>query len=166
MTFGRLAAYISVFFISLVPFLEVKAAFAFAATMKLSIPLTAVVAFISTSLAIVVFANIFVPIMDKLKSVKFIGFFAKKMEKQAQEKKQKLEAKQNKKLNSAKQFSKYLSVLLFVISPLPGSGIFLGTLICTFMGLEKKRSILTMICANFVCVLAYALVFAGVISLF
>jgi uncharacterized membrane protein len=208
-------AYLFVFLLSAIPLLEVKGGLALAASLNLSLPLAAVLAFLSTTIVTILLVNLFVPVLEYLKKTKLFKKFALKLEAKIAKQKEKFEArfakkqeKKNAKLelkqealnlqisnqnederkikkskhkklikknyklkkklvidkHKRNEFLKLMAVFAFVITPLPGSGVYGGSLLAAVLKLDKKKAICLLIVANAICTIIASLVVGGIIK--
>ena len=77
---------------------------------------------------------------------------------------EKLETRALGKSSQSEQY-KMIGVLLFVAIPLPGTGVWTGSLIAALLGLEKKKAILAVILGAVICGLIILIFTQGVAAL-
>lgn len=126
--------YIIVFFISMVPIVELRGAIPIAESLKLNIFLYYPIAIVGNILPVPIIFWFARKVLEWGKDKKFIGkFFTWCLEKGAQggEKLKK----------SAGNSGIFWALLLFVGIPLPGTGAWTGTLAASFLNLDFKTSI-------------------------
>ena len=125
--------YIMVFFISMVPLIELRGAIPYAVGFGLNMPLSYAVAIVGNMLPVPViffFARkVLIWGKDKKLTGKFFTFCLEKGEHGGE----KLKAKAGKGL--------YFALFLFVGIPLPGTGAWTGTLAASILDLDFKKSI-------------------------
>ena len=126
--------YIIVFFISMVPIVELRGAIPIAESLKLNIFLYYPIAIVGNILPVPIIFWFARKVLEWGKDKKFIGkFFTWCLEKGA---------KGGEKLKkSAGNSGIFWALLLFVGIPLPGTGAWTGTLAASFLNLDFKTSI-------------------------
>ena len=126
--------YIIVFFISMVPIVELRGAIPIAESLKLNIFLYYPIAIVGNILPVPIIFWFARKVLEWGKDKKFIGkFFTWCLEKGA---------KGGEKLKkSAGKSGIFWALLLFVGIPLPGTGAWTGTLAASFLNLDFKTSI-------------------------
>ena len=126
--------YIIVFFISMVPIVELRSAIPIAESLKLNIFLYYPIAIVGNILPVPIIFWFARKVLECGKDKKFIGkFFTWCLEKGA---------KGGEKLKkSAGNSGIFWALLLFVGIPLPGTGAWTGTLAASFLNLDFKTSI-------------------------
>ncbi len=149
-------------FISMIPLFELKVGIPFGMNSDFWIkPLAAWPALFSAIaggfIVTIILAIIFKPIYEKVKDKKFfksfISFFTSSALKKSEEVNQKTEQEQSKN----KLWIKLLSVFLFVAIPVPGTGVYTGTVLAVFLGLNFWQTVLMVTVGN---------VLAGIIIMF
>ena len=126
--------YLIVFFISMVPIVELRGAIPIAESLKLSIALYYPIAIIGNMLPVPIIYLFARKVLEWGKDKKFIGkFFTWCLEK-GEKGGEKLKA-------SAGNSGIFWALLLFVGVPLPGTGAWTGTLAASFLKLDFKTSI-------------------------
>lgn len=126
--------YLIVFFISMVPIVELRGAIPIAESLKLSIALYYPIAIIGNMLPVPIIYLFARKVLEWGKDKKFIGkFFTWCLEK-GEKGGEKLKA-------SAGNSGIFWALLLFVGIPLPGTGAWTGTLAASFLKLDFKTSI-------------------------
>ncbi|VWL85409.1 COG2426 family protein [Oceanivirga miroungae] len=133
--------YLHLFIISMLPLIELRGAIIYAAVYKLNIFLSIAICVLGNIIVIpiiYIFAMKTIDLLAKIKYTKKIAdFILHKGHKAAL----KLKAKK----------SSYIALLLFVGIPLPGTGVWTGTLASILLGLDPKKSFVAML---FGCILA------------
>ena len=126
--------YLIVFFISMVPIVELRGAIPIAESLKLSISLYYPIAIIGNMLPVPIIYLFARKVLEWGKDKKFIGkFFTWCLEKG--------EKGGEKLKSSAGNSGIFWALLLFVGVPLPGTGAWTGTLASSFLKLDFKTSI-------------------------
>lgn len=141
--------------ISIIPLIELKGAIPFGMSKGFwgNNALTAWQAFgcsVLGGLAITtVLAVVFKPIYNWLKDKRFfksiINFFTSSVQKKSQQVEERKESSQTKRL-----IAKFLTVLIFVAIPVPGTGVYTGTALAIFLGLNFPLTILSVTIGNFI----------------
>ena len=125
--------YLIVFFISMVPIIELRGAIPIAESLKLSISLYYPIAIIGNMLPVPIIYLFARKVLEWGKDKKFIGkFFTWCLEKG--------EKGGEKLKKSAGNSGIFWALLLFVGIPLPGTGAWTGTLAASFLNLDFKTS--------------------------
>ena len=126
--------YIIVFFISMVPIVELRGAIPIAESLKLNIFLYYPIAIVGNILPVPIIFWFARKVLEWGKDKKFIGkFFTWCLEKRSQGRR--------KIKKSAGNSGIFWALLLFVGIPLPGTGAWTGTLAASFLNLDFKTSI-------------------------
>lgn len=131
--------YLTVFIISLMPILELRGGLIAASLMDMPIIPSFIVCFIANILPIPFILWFITTIFDFIKKKsKKLGKIIIKLENKAHAKKEQIERLQ------------YLGLILFVATPLPGTGAWTGSLIAALLGLDKKKSCYAAIAGVFI----------------
>mgnify|MGYP004488804243 CR=1 FL=1 len=131
--------YLIVFFISMVPIVELRGAIPIAESLKLSISLYYPIAIIGNMLPVPIIYLFARKVLEWGKDKKIIEkFFTWCLEK-GEKGGEKLKA-------SAGNSGIFWALLLFVGIPLPGTGAWTGTLAASFLDLDFKKSVLAVVC--------------------
>ena len=151
-------------FISMIPLFELKVGIPFGMNKDFwAVPLSnwgALASAVGGGLFVtLVLALLFKPIYEKIKDKKFFKSFINFFTSSAMKKKEEVEAKAKDEnaSNKKKKLLKYLAVFLFVAIPVPGTGVYTGTVLAVFLGLNFLETILAVTLGNIV---------AGVIIMF
>ena len=150
--------YLIVFFISMVPIVELRGAIPIAESLKLSISLYYPIAIIGNMLPVPIIYLFARKVLEWGKDKKFIGkFFTWCLEK-GEKGGEKLKA-------SAGNSGIFWALLLFVGVPLPGTGAWTGTLAASFLKLDFKTSITAVALGVILAGIIMSLGRAGVIAI-
>ena len=126
--------YLIVFFISMVPIVELRGAIPIAESLKLSIALYYPIAIIGNMLPVPIIYLFARKVLEWGKDKKFIGkFFTWCLEKGE---------KGGEKLKQSAGKGLYIALLIFVGIPLPGTGAWTGTLAASLLNMDFKKSTL------------------------
>ena len=134
--FGGIASvwwgkYLVMFFISLLPILELRGGLIAASLMDAPVIPSFLVCFLGNILPIPFILWFITKIIDFFKKKGgVLGKFATWLEKKATSKKEQIER------------LKYVGLILFVGIPLPGTGAWTGSIIAALLGMDKKKSFL------------------------
>ena len=151
--------------IAMVPIIELRGAIPFATNTGFwgTHALTSWTAFgyslLGSSLIVPIIALIFVPLMKFLKKTKIFGKLASAIENRIKSKSEKIEgANEKSKRFSLTWWKKVLAIFLFVAIPLPLTGVWTGTLVAVFIGLDYLTTCITVITGNAVAALLITLI--------
>lgn len=126
--------YLIVFFISMVPIVELRGAIPIAESLKLSISLYYPIAIIGNMLPVPIIYLFARKVLEWGKNKKIIGkFFTWCLEKGE---------KGGEKLKQSAGKGLYIALLIFVGIPLPGTGAWTGTLAASLLNMDFKKSTL------------------------
>lgn len=135
--------YLLVFFISMVPLIELRGAIPYAVYYELSLPLSYVLAILGNMIPVPIiffFARRVLEWGDRFnwpRGLRWIGrFFHFCLEKGE---------KGGRKLTAKAGRSTYIALLLFVGIPLPGTGAWTGTLAASILDLDFKKSVIAVL---------------------
>lgn len=127
--------YLIVFFISMVPIVELRGAIPIAESLKLSISLYYPIAIIGNMLPVPIIYLFARKVLEWGKNKKIIGkFFTWCLEKGE---------KGGEKLKQSAGKGLYIALLIFVGIPLPGTGAWTGTLAASLLNMDFKKSTLS-----------------------
>lgn len=136
---------------SLVPLIELKGGIVFARGAGLGFFSALGLAYLGSTLVFVPIYFLLRPILNLIKKIKFVDKLAFKVENyfkgKAESTLKKQAEKKNKKALSEKLL-KQLGVFIFVAIPLPMTGVWTGTAIAVFLGLNFKDVILPVVLGN------------------
>ena len=127
-----LKKYLIVFFISMVPLIELRGAIPYAIGYNLPILPSYIIAIIGNMLPVPIIYLFARRVLEFGKDKKYIGKFFTWCLKKGEAGGKKLQAKAGKGL--------YWALFIFVGIPLPGTGAWTGTLLAIMLGLNKKKS--------------------------
>lgn len=148
-------------FISTLPIIELRGAIPFATNTKIwkSLAMSNWQAFgwslIGSSLVVPVIALIFIPLINWLKRTKLFSKMACALENRIKNKTQNMAGANE--INKS-QFKKVIATFIFVAIPLPLTGVWTGTCVALFLGLDFLTTCITVISANFVAGLIITLI--------
>lgn len=144
--------YITVFFISMIPLIELKGAIPVGMTEAFGLGLleTAAVAYLgSTVISFLVFF-LLKPIFALLKKIKIFNLIVRKCEGLFIHKAEEIAAKTNGSVEAAAKRIMMISLFIFVAVPFPVTGVWTGTAIAVFLGLNFKQSVLPLAVGNLI----------------
>ena len=143
--------------ISMIPLIELKGAIPFAMSKSfwggnaLSAWQSLLCSFLGGVVVTIIIAVIFKPVYNWLKDKKFFKSIINFFTESAFKKTSKLEEKQNKEMSENKKtLIKILTVLLFVAIPVPGTGVYTGTVLAILLGLNFGLTLITVTIGNFI----------------
>lgn len=143
--------------IAMLPVIELRGAIPFATNPGFwgSVALTTWPAFlwslIGSCVIVPILALIFIPLINWLKNTKLFGKFATAIENRIKDKTSNIENANEKCTRFSKGYwKKILTVFVFVAIPLPLTGVWTGTCIALFIGLDYWSTCLTVIGGNIV----------------
>ncbi len=114
---------------------------------------------LGSSLIVPIIAIVFVPVMNWLKKTKLFGKLASAIENRIKSKSEKIEGSEEKSKHFSKAWwKKVLAVFLFVAVPLPLTGVWTGTLVAVFIGLDYLTTCITVITGNVIAALLISLI--------
>jgi len=150
--------YLIVFLISMVPLLELRGAIPYAVLYQLPLLPSYIVAILGNMLPVPFIFFLARKILEWGKDKKIIGpFFKFCLEKGN---------KGGKKLQEKAGRSSYLALFLFVGIPLPGTGAWTGTLAASFLNLDFKKSVISIMAGVILAGLIMGLLSIGAVSIF
>ncbi len=145
--------YLIVFFISMVPLIELRGAIPYAVGFQLNLVTSYIIAIIGNMLPMPIIYLFARKVLLWGKDKKYIGrFFTFCLEK-GEKGGQKLQAKAGRGI--------YIALLLFVGIPLPGTGAWTGTLAASLLDLDFKKSMLAVFCGVILAGIIMGLASAG-----
>ena len=153
--------YLIVFFISMVPLIELRGAIPYAigfieSGVPLSLPLCYLIAIVGNMLPVPVIYWFARKVLEWGKDKKVIGrFFTFCLEK-GEKGGEKLQQKAGRGL--------YFALFLFVGIPIPGTGAWTGTLAASILDMDFKKSVLAVICGVILAGIIMGIVSAGLFS--
>ncbi|MBE6139926.1 MAG: small multi-drug export protein [Firmicutes bacterium] len=136
---------LTVFFISMMPILELRGGMIAACLMGLNPYVSLIVCILGNIIPIPLILWFIKPVFDWFKKKKFLEKFAIWCEKHAEKKQGKIDQ------------LKYYGLFIFVAVPLPTTGAWTGSLIASLLNLDQKKSLIAIICG---------VIAAGLIMLF
>jgi len=142
-------------FISMIPLFELKVGIPFGMNSEFWLnPLSnfgALFSAITGGLIVtIILALIFEPLYEKIKDKKFFKSFISFFTSSAIKKTEEIESKSELSSKQRKQWIKILSVFLFVAIPIPGTGVYTGTVLAVFLGLKFWQTLLFVTLGNIV----------------
>lgn len=158
---------IATFLISMIPIVELRGAIPFGSAKSLwgdhALPLwkSFLISVLGGVVVAVVLAFLFWPIFNWLKKTKFFKKIATYVENKLSKNAKDIEGKTEKEKNEKKVvWIKIWSVFIFVSIPLPLTGVWTGTCLALFIGLNKKQTILVCAIGNMIAGLIMTMVSA------
>ena len=114
---------------------------------------------LGSSAIVPVVALIFIPLINWLKKTKLFGRLARAVENRVKSKTENIEGADEKSARFSKTWwKKVLAVFIFVAVPLPFTGVWTGTCVAVFMGLDYLTTCVTVIGGNVVAGVLIALI--------
>ena len=153
-----LSKYLIVFFVSMVPLIELRGAIPYAVAFNLPLLPSYIIAIVGNMLPVPVIFFFARRVLEWGKDVgftpfaKFCRFCIEKGE------------KGKKKLLATSKNGIYIALFLFVGIPLPGTGAWTGTLAASFLDLDFKKSVLAVICGVILAGIIMGLLSSGVLG--
>ncbi len=153
-----LSKYLIVFFVSMVPLIELRGAIPYAVAFNLPLLPSYIIAIVGNMLPVPVIFFFARKVLEWGKDVgftpfaKFCRFCIEKGE------------KGKKKLLATSKNGIYIALFLFVGIPLPGTGAWTGTLAASFLDLDFKKSVLAVICGVILAGIIMGLLSSGVLG--
>jgi len=151
--------------IAMVPIIELRGAIPFATNSALwgSLAISNWQAFgwslLGSSLVVPILALIFIPIINWLKKTKLFGKLACAIENRIKDKACNIEGADEKSKRFSKTYwKKILAVFVFVAVPLPLTGVWTGTCVAVFLGLDYLSTCITVITGNLIAGFLIALI--------
>ncbi len=144
--------YITVFFISMIPLIELKGAIPVGMTEAFGLGLleTAAVAYLGSTLISFLVFFLLKPIFALLKKIKIFNLIVRKCEGLFIHKAEEIAAKTNGSVESAAKRIMMISLFIFVAVPFPVTGVWTGTAIAVFLGLNFRESVLPLAGGNLI----------------
>ena len=143
---------IATLIMSFIPLIELKGGIIFARGASLNFFESFGLSYLGSTVAFIPVFFLLVPILNLLKKIKWFNAFADKIElffKDKADAALKKAEKSGKKAHTEK-FYKILGTFIFVAIPLPMTGVWTGTAVAVFLGLEFKDAILPVVIGNFI----------------
>ncbi|MDO4500217.1 MAG: small multi-drug export protein [Erysipelotrichaceae bacterium] len=155
-----LVKYLIVFLVSMVPLIELRGAIPYAVLFGLPLVPSYIIAIVGNMLPVPFIFFFARKVLEWGKDVKWSLFanFCKWCINKGEKGKEKLLAK------SANGI--YVALFLFVGIPLPGTGAWTGTLAASFLDLDFKKSVISVVCGVILAGIIMGLVSGGVLSIF
>ena len=140
---------------SVFPLIELKGGIIFARGVGYSFFKSLFLAYLGSTIVVIPVFFLFVPLLNLLKKIKFVNKFALKIENyfknKAEETLRSSEEKQKKRgRNCSATFLKQIGVFVFVAIPLPMTGVWTGTAIAVFLGMEFEDAVFPIALGNLV----------------
>lgn len=150
--------YLLVFFISMVPIVELRGAIPYAVGFNLPLLPSYVIAILGNMLPVPFIFFFARKVLEWGKDKKIIGkFFTFCLEKGN---------KGGKKLQAKAGRSVYLALFLFVGIPLPGTGAWTGTLAASFLNLDFKKSVISIMAGVVLAGIIMGVISLGIFNIF
>lgn len=154
--FGSNSA-LATFFISMIPIIELRGAIPFGTAEALwgenalSMPLSLLFSLLGSSLVCIILTFLFMPIFRWLSKTKIFKKLADFIEHKLSKHSKELDEKTQKEQNEKRILKiKLIFIFVFVAIPLPLTGVWTGTCLALFIGLNKKQTMLSVISGNVV----------------
>lgn len=150
--------------IAMVPIVELRGAIPFAANTSLwgSLALTnwkaLLWSLLGSSIIVPIVALIFTPVINWLKKTKLFGKLANAIENRIRNKANGIADEQKSEKFSRAYWKKVLAVFVFVAIPLPLTGVWTGSCVSVFLGLDYLSTCLTVLAGNVVAGLLITLI--------
>lgn len=142
-------SYFSTFFIAVLPFIEAKGAIPIGMSLGLS-PITSFFcSYIGSLVPIPFLLLLFAPFMEELNKSKKLEKWAKKINNYIGKKTKKITTQQQTSNEKQDKPIKILTLFMFVAIPIPGTGVWSGSLVASALKLNKTQSFFTIAGANF-----------------
>lgn len=144
--------YVAVFFMSMVPLIELKGAIPVGMTEAFGLGLleTAAVAYLGSTLISFLVFFLLKPIFAVLKKIKIFNLIVRKCEGLFIHKAEEIAAKTNGSVESAAKKIMMISLFIFVAVPFPVTGVWTGTAVAVFLGLSFRESVLPLAVGNLI----------------
>lgn len=146
---------LATFIISMIPIVELRGAIPFGSAVSFwgenALPLweSFLIALAGSSLICIILTFIFQPIFNWLKNTKTFKKFADWLERKLKRKSENIEIKTENQNNGKRaMWLKIAGVFCFVAVPLPLTGVWTGTCLALFIGLNKKQTMLSVLSGN------------------
>lgn len=141
--------YLTIIIISMIPLIEVRGAIPVAVAMNMNIFKAFACAFFGSSLVAPILLLILQPILKWMKNTKTFRSLAHAVEGVFRSKADAVESKADKAFDpKIIERKKLLGVFAFVAVPIPMTGVWTGSAVASFLGLDFGKSILTVILGN------------------
>ena len=155
--FGELIKnpYITTLIISMIPIIELRLSIPLAMhyykiSIFESVAFSLLGGFLITAVLLLFLRRVF----DLLKKTKvfasMVNYFEKKFKKQSDKIEQKAEQKVSENKKKDRDFLKFISVLFFVATPLPGTGVWGGAAVAVFLNMKFRSALLAVTLGNIV----------------
>ncbi|MBC8531845.1 COG2426 family protein [Gehongia tenuis] len=128
---GNIVPYLIVFGVSMLPIVELRGAIPYGAIYGLPLDITFILALLGSMVPVPFILWLFKPVLAWLKKLKFMHRFATWLENKGE--------KGAKKVRESKGIS--WALFVFVAIPLPGTGVWTGSMIATVLELPFKKAI-------------------------
>lgn len=144
--------YVAVFFISMIPLIELKGAIPVGMTEAFGLGLleTAGIAYLGSTLISFLVFFLLKPIFALLKKIKIFNLIVRKCEGLFIHKAEEIAAKTNGSVEAAAKRIMMISLFIFVAVPFPVTGVWTGTAIAVFLGLNFRESVLPLAVGNLI----------------
>ncbi len=141
-----LIKFFSVMFIAVLPFIEAKGAIPIGIGIGLSPTESFFVSYVGSMLPVPILLTLMIPFLEYLNSKTKFKKISQRLLNKINKKGQKIK-KQSLTNNLDKPF-KLMTLFTFVALPLPGTGVWSGSLVAALMNINKKRAFFTIALAN------------------
>ena len=141
---------ITLIVISMTPILELRGGLIAAAVLDMNPILSFIICLLANIIPVPFILWFITPIFKKLKTIRKIDKFVEKLERKALKKKDQIEKYE------------FWGIMLFVGIPLPGTGAWTGSLIAALLDMNKKKSLIAVICGIFIAGIIMSLLSYGI----
>lgn len=162
--FTRFWHQIAVIVLSCVPLIESRYAIVICRGTfpEISVPELVILTQLGAALTALVLLLLLKPVFKWMKSTKLFRRFVEKLEEHGRKKGKKLEGKINdSKTHAAKVWASVIGVFVFVAIPLPGTGVWTGSLVATLLNIRFKYAFPAIVLGS-VCATAIMLAFSSI----
>ena len=156
---------LATFFISMIPIVELRGAIpfgtatAFWGESALSLPMSLLFSLLGSTFVCVILTFLFMPVFKWLSKTKLFKKFAQFIENKLSKHSKDIDEKTQQEKNEKRiLWIKIIGIFLFVAIPLPLTGVWTGTCLALFIGLNRKQTMATVILGNLVAGLLMTLV--------
>ena len=144
--------YVTVFFIAMIPLIELKGAIPVGMTPAFGLGLleTAAMAYLGSTLISFLVFFLLKPVFALLKKIKIFNILVRKCEGLFIHKAEEIAAKTNGSVEREAKRIMIISLLIFVAVPFPVTGVWTGTAIAVFLGLKFRESVIPLALGNLI----------------
>lgn len=156
---------LATFFISMIPIIELRGAIPFGTAtalwgeQALSLPMSLLFSILGSSLVCVILTFMFMPVFKWLSRTKVFKKLAEFIENKLSKHSKEMDEKTQKEQNEKRILRiKLIFIFVFVAIPLPLTGVWTGTCLALFVGLNRRQTMFSVISGNIVAGLLMILV--------